>query len=500
MTQTKTRPAARSWRCPAFARLLALACGVGLVSVASPAEAIIKVTKTTWLGDAAWKIEGSANGTFYFEAGDTGGTGFSSAIDQENKDWILNDASKASGMVREYRGFPNLGDDNFNHPQRNSGSKTQWVGQAPTATMFEGESLVMKSSNTNFEVEYHFFATHIALKMIRAGGRYSFLYEGPIGGVHQPGVDWIVGDSDPMPGTQRPVMNSPLGAGRPVNGDINTTAFVGRSFGKFFYMGDPVAKQVFFVAKTPDTAETDEGYGQASNMTIASFGRGLVNNVGTRQLTGTANVCTFGFLTKELGHPAIKTFIEGTLANPFMPAAGGQGGGGGAGGTGGAAGGAGIGGAGMTGGAAGKGGAAGGGGAAGATSGRGGSSGATAAGGAASGSGGAPSTGGVPAAGGSATSGGAPSSSGGTSSSSGGTPSSSGGTSPSSGGTPTSSGGSSAVGGQSPAGPSSEDDGGCALGTQPPSSSGAAGFGAIALALAALARARRRTRERAKTR
>ena len=91
-----------------------------------------------------WKIEGSANGTFYFEAGDTGETGFSSAIDQVGKDWILNDALTASGMVREYRGFPNLGDDIFNHPQRNSSSRTQWVGQVATATTFEGESLVME--------------------------------------------------------------------------------------------------------------------------------------------------------------------------------------------------------------------------------------------------------------------------------------------------------------------------------------------------------------------
>ena len=66
-------------------------------------------------------------------------------------------------------------------------------------------------------MEYHFFASHIAIKMIRAGGPYSFLFEGPIGGVHQQGVDWIVGDSDAMPGMQRPVMNSPTWAGRPVN-------------------------------------------------------------------------------------------------------------------------------------------------------------------------------------------------------------------------------------------------------------------------------------------
>ncbi len=152
----------------------------------------VVVTKVEHFGNMCWKIA-AAGGTWYFENGETQGkSGFSSAFDQAGNDWIGNDADRGfnispnTGGRHEYRGWPNFGEGNFDHPQRSSGAQTLWVDANGNDIAFtdklEGDHLIMRSANSDYELEYHFFTTHAAIKVLKANKKYAFLYEGPIGG------------------------------------------------------------------------------------------------------------------------------------------------------------------------------------------------------------------------------------------------------------------------------------------------------------------------------
>jgi hypothetical protein len=138
----------------------------------------VVVTKVRHFDNMCWKIA-AAGGTWYFENGETEGkTGFSSAFDQAGNDWIGNDADRGynkspnTGGRHEYRGWPNFGEGNFNHPQRNSHSKSYWINADGTKIAFneqlEADHLIMRSSNDTYELEYHFFPTHATIKVLKA--------------------------------------------------------------------------------------------------------------------------------------------------------------------------------------------------------------------------------------------------------------------------------------------------------------------------------------------
>lgn len=279
----------------------------------------VTVTKVRHFGNLCWKIA-TAGGTWYFETGETAGrSGFNSAFDQAGNDWIGNDAdrgynrSSSQGGRHEYRGWPNFGEGNFDHPQRSSGTSTRWIkpGGEPIAFegLLEGEHLIMRSANATYELEYHFFATHAAIRVVRALDKYAFLYEGPVGGEQEVAVEkdyYVLQDGQP-----RELVSGGLGYLEPEFGNDFPSPF--------FYLvdSDPADPQVLYVGVKgagPDTAG-DEGWRQGTNMVIFSFGR----DEDKRAYTGTDAVCVFGFHPKG-EHETISQFIEARLADPFSPA------------------------------------------------------------------------------------------------------------------------------------------------------------------------------------
>ena len=278
----------------------------------------VVVTKVRHFGNLCWKIA-TAGGTWYFETGETAGrSGFNSAFDRAGNDWIGNDAdqgyntSSSRGGRHEYRGWPNFGEGNFDHPQRSSGAATRWIGEDNGPIAFngrlEGEHLVMRSTNDTYEVEYHFFPTHAAIKVIRADDKYAFLYEGPVGGEQEAAIEkdtYVLRD-----GVHRELVTGGLGYLEPSFGNDFPSPF--------FYLvdSDPADPQVLYIGVKdagPDTAG-DEGWRQGTNMVIFSYGR----DEDHRAYTGTDAVCVFGFHPKG-DHADITAFIEARLADPFSP-------------------------------------------------------------------------------------------------------------------------------------------------------------------------------------
>ncbi len=282
----------------------------------------VVVTKVKHFDNLCWKIA-TAGGTWYFENGETDGkSGFNSAFDQAGNDWIGNDAdrgynkSSSEGGRHEYRGWPNFGNGNFDHPQRKSGAKTRWVDADGNDVAFngrlEGAHLIMRSFNSKYELEYHFFPSHAAIKVLKADDKYAFLFEGPIGGEQDSSVEkdyYVLKD-----GKHRECKSGGLGYLEPEFGNKFPSPF--------FYLADsdPKDTQVLYVGvkNTGPESAGDEGWRQGSNMVIFSYGR----DEDKRAFTGTDAVCVFGFHEKAAGHESISSFIEARLADPFSAPAG----------------------------------------------------------------------------------------------------------------------------------------------------------------------------------
>lgn len=283
-----------------------------------PYPAQVTATKVMHFDNSCWKIA-TAGGTWYFENGETEGkSGFNSAFDPYGNDWIGNDAgngdneSPSSGGKHEYRGWPNFGEGNFDHPQRKSGATTKWVDEAGTEIPFtdklEGDHLIMRSFNEDYEIEYHFFMSHAAIKVLKAAKKYSFLFEGPIGGE---GDDSSVDNYVVSDGKVRKVAK--VGCCGHIDDEFDNL------FPRpYFYLfdEDPKDSVAFYAGvkgEGPPTAG-DEGWRQGDNMVIFSFGR----DDNKRAYEGTDAVCVFGFYPKE-PHVEIDAFIKARLETPFEP-------------------------------------------------------------------------------------------------------------------------------------------------------------------------------------
>ncbi|SNR54867.1 hypothetical protein SAMN04488009_2320 [Maribacter sedimenticola] len=278
----------------------------------------VRVTKVKHFDNMCWKIA-AAGGTWYFENGETDGkTGFSSAFDQAGNDWIGNDADKgyntssSNGGKHEYRGWPNFGEGNFNHPQRKSNATSYWTDAKGNPIAFnhilEGDHLIMRTSNETYDLEYHFYPTHATIKIIKAKDNYAFLYEGPVGGEQEAPIEkdyYVLKD-----GVHRTFVEGGLGYLNPEFGNKFPSPY--------FYLADsdPKDTQVFYVGvkDTGPTAAGDEGWRQGDNMVIFSFGR----DEDKRAYTGNEAICVFGFYPKG-PHDQISTFIESRLKQPFTP-------------------------------------------------------------------------------------------------------------------------------------------------------------------------------------
>jgi hypothetical protein len=288
-----------------------------------PTDKVV-VTKVKHFGVMTWKIA-AAGGTFYFENGnDTGGsTGFSSAFDQAGNDWIGADNEKgfnkvpgAPGWGHKTRGFPKFtGGAEFETPTKKTGAKTRWLDKdgkdIEVTDKLEGQELIMRSFNASNEVEYHFYPSHVAIKIIKMEPGYCFHFQGLIGGEPEksPKDYYVLKD-----GVKRDV---PMG-GAAVPADVGSKKWPS----PFIYMVDSDEKdtQVFYMGakNLPADYAGDEGWmatGPNGILNIQIFSYGRAND--KRTLTGTDEVFIFGFQPKNAGHEKISKAIEGYLAEPF---------------------------------------------------------------------------------------------------------------------------------------------------------------------------------------
>lgn len=255
----------------------------------------VRLTEVEWHGVGCYKIEMLA-GTVYFEK-NKGVSGFKSFVDNEGKDWIA--SYLPPGPKGQYRGFPNA-PGNFGHAGRDSGSTNIIVGDQRS-----GERVIIESSNKDFRFQYWFFPTHVSIKVLQATNDYCFLLETVIGGSSEAEDYFVTADGQ---------KHTPTAEGE---FDDFTP--------EWFYLGDPKAKNVMFLAKTPDDAAPNENHRQVlkdkHNMDLFSFGRtGKEENYKVRGMSGTEHVCSIGFLSAATPHAEVKRLVEGIMARPFEPA------------------------------------------------------------------------------------------------------------------------------------------------------------------------------------
>jgi hypothetical protein len=272
-----------------------LALALTTACVTTPRNPPVQLTEVQWQGVGCYRIE-MPMGTVYFEK-DNGVSGFKSFIDREGRDWIASHLPPAPSSGA--RGFPNTV-GGFGHAGRNSGS-TNHVLNGKT----EGDCVIVQSSNTNFTFQYWFFADHIAIKVLRSKGDYSFLLECVAGGAIDT-EDYFV-----TPDGQRHV---PKGKFKDLTPE-------------WLYIGDIQAANYLFLAKTPDDDAPNENHRHISSRTgqqtmdLYSFGRaGKEDNYEIRGMNGNEHVCILGFIPDATPHEKIKSFVEGMMARPFEPA------------------------------------------------------------------------------------------------------------------------------------------------------------------------------------
>lgn len=256
----------------------------------------VRLSEVTWGGVGCYRI-GMPMGTVYFEK-DNGVSGFKSFIDPDGNDWIA--SYMPPGPNGEFRGFPNsVG--NFGHAGRNSGSTTTVVDGRT-----EGDHVVLESSNADFTFQYWFFPDRVAVKVLRAKGDYCFLLETVAGGTAD-AADFFV---------------APDGVKRIPRGEFHDFT------PEWLYVGDPKARHVLFLAKSPDDDAPNENHRQIRpngmhNMDLYSFGRtGPERKYQIQGMSGIEHVCVIGFMDGALPHAEIAARIERHLAAPFaQPAA-----------------------------------------------------------------------------------------------------------------------------------------------------------------------------------
>lgn len=249
-------------------------------STAGGAGRPVKVTEEMWQGVGTYKVE-MAMGTVYFEK-DNGVSGFKGFLDSEGKDWVA--SYYGPGPNNDFRGFPNS-TDNFGHAGRNSGSTTIVVGGKT-----EGDHVVLESTNGKFTFQYWFFHDHVSVKVLKSEGEYQMQLEGVIGGTADAEDYFVTGDG------MKHIPKSEFEDFSP----------------EWIYLGDPTAKDVMFMAKTPEDTGPNINRrqireGNLHNMDLYSFSG----------LTGNDHVVIIGYAPASKTHEEMKTMIEGFLANPF---------------------------------------------------------------------------------------------------------------------------------------------------------------------------------------
>jgi hypothetical protein len=258
----------------------------------------VKLTEVRWHGTGCYRIE-MPMGTVYFEK-DDGVSGFKSFVDPDGNDWIA--SYLPPGPNGNFRGFPNsVG--NFGHAGRDSGSTTIIVDGKT-----EGDHVVLEASNDKFTFQYWFFPDRVAIKVLKSEGEYCFLLEGVAGGKAEAEDFFVTADGE---------KHIPSGEFQDFTPE-------------WFYLGDPEAKHVLFLAKTPEDDAPNENHrqirkGNKHNMDLYSFGRtGKEQNYEIRGMSGNEHICVIGFAPASRTHREMSAMIEGFLTTPFAIATVGQ--------------------------------------------------------------------------------------------------------------------------------------------------------------------------------
>ncbi|WP_372772627.1 pectate lyase [Mangrovibacterium sp.] len=254
----------------------------------------VKLTEVQWHGVGCFKIEMSM-GTVYFEK-DNGVSGFKSFVDPEGNDWIA--SYLEPGPHGDYRGFPNsVG--NFGHAGRNSNSTTKIVDG-----ITEGDFVVLESTNGIFTFQYWFFTDRVAIKVLKSEGEYNFLLECVPGGTSDAADFFVTADGKKHIPTE--------------DGEFDDFT------PEWFYIGDPKAKNVLFMAKTPEDDAPNENHRQilkdnVHNMDLYSFGRtGKEHKYKIYGMSGNEHVCIIGFTPTDQTHNQIAGMIESFMEKPFI--------------------------------------------------------------------------------------------------------------------------------------------------------------------------------------
>ncbi len=265
----------------------------GTSRVVAAAAPPVRLTEVEYAGVGAFRIE-MPMGTVYFEK-DNGVSGFKSFFDPAGADWIA--SYLEPGPNGEFRGFPNsVG--NFGHAGRDSGSTTHVV-EGRT----EGEFVILESANDSFTFQYWFFATHVAIKVLKSTGDYTFLFEGVAGGTADAADYFVTADGE------RHIPNGRFRDFTP----------------EWLYLGDPTSNYFLFLGKTPDDDAPNENHRQIRpngmhNMDLYSFGRaGIEDRYAIRGMSGNEHVAIIGFAPADTSHGDMARMIEGILASPFEP-------------------------------------------------------------------------------------------------------------------------------------------------------------------------------------
>jgi hypothetical protein len=257
------------------------------------AEPRVKLTEVMWHDTGCYRIE-MPMGVVYFEK-DNGVSGFKSFVDPEGNDWIA--SYLEPGPNGDFRGFPNsIG--NFGHAGRDSGSTTKIVDGKT-----EGEVVILESTNDRFTFQYWFFADRVAIKVLKSEGEYCFLLEGVAGGTADAEDFFVTADGKKHIPTE--------------DGEFDDFT------PEWFYLGDPKAENVLFLAKTPEDDAPNENHrqirpGGEHNMDLYSFGRtGKESKYEVRGMRGNEHVCIIGFTSANRPHNEIRAMIESFMADPF---------------------------------------------------------------------------------------------------------------------------------------------------------------------------------------
>ncbi|MFN2124678.1 MAG: hypothetical protein ACK2UP_14360 [Candidatus Promineifilaceae bacterium] len=252
---------------------------------AEPASVAPHVTLTDGVDDEGWdsyQINTDGATYFYHKAGG----GFSSLIDGKGNDWI--NYNKAAGAAGDFRGIPNLvhpENGGYFHPGRDNVTSSV-ISQGPLKLTFRSTSV-----DGAWQTQWEIFPNYARMTVLKAGGKYWFLYEGTPGGELELDSDfYVVSDG--------------------TSGLLSSSWQADLSAPEWAYFSDPNAVRSLFLVHHEDDSLLDSYYPMDEAMTVFGFGR----SGAARYLTAVPSQFTLGIANGNSSRT-----VEGALYNAYAP-------------------------------------------------------------------------------------------------------------------------------------------------------------------------------------